>query len=158
MRTRGWRPSTALKKRRTRYLSLLDASGVAAIFVFFVGMYILMSAPAGDLSHSNVDLAPTAHPKPLPAALKEDAITVVVTRDGLLYLGNDRVPVEALPGLIRSAYEHGSERKVYLKADARVRYGDVKATLELIREAGVHDVALMVEQTPPPLTAASPIQ
>jgi biopolymer transport protein ExbD len=83
---------------------------------------------------------------------------VVVTRDGLLYLGNDRVPVEALPGLIRSAYEHGSERKVYLKADARVRYGDVKATLELIREAGVHDVALMVEQTPPPLTAASPIQ
>jgi hypothetical protein len=90
MRTRGWRPSTTLKKRRTRYLSLLDATGVAAVFVFFVGMYIVMSAPTHDLRHDNVDLAPTTHPKPLPAALKEDAITVVVTRDGMLHFGNAR--------------------------------------------------------------------
>jgi biopolymer transport protein TolR len=158
MRTRGWRPSTALKKRRTRYLSLLDASGVAAIFVFFVAMYSVMSAPAHDLMHDNVDLATTAHPKPLPAAMKEDAITVVITRDGSLHFGHDRVPAKELPRLIRCAYERGSERKVYLKADARAKYGEVKAILELIREAGVHDVALMVEQTPPPLTAASPIQ
>jgi biopolymer transport protein ExbD len=157
MRTRGWRPSTALKKRRTRYLSLLDASGVAAIFAFFVAMYSVMSAPHGWSNH-NVDLAPIAHPKPLPAAMKEDEITVVITRDGSLYFGHDRMPAKELPVLIRRAYEHGSERKVYLKADARVRYGEVKATLDLIREAGVQDVALMVEQTRPPLTVASPNQ
>jgi len=156
MRTRGWRPSTSLKKRRTGYLSILDASGVAAIFVFFVGMYIVMSAPTHDLLHINVDLASTAHAKPLPSALKEDAINVAVTRNGSLYFGDDRVPAKELAGLIRSAYEHGSERKVYLKADARARYADVKATLDLIREAGIQNVALMVEQTRPPTTTAPP--
>ena len=148
MRTQGWRPSTALKKRRTGYVSLLDASGVAAIFVFFVGMYIVMSAPAHDLGHVNVDLAPTAHPKPLPAATKEDAINVAITRDGSLYFGHDRVPAKELPGLIRRAYEHGSERKVYLKADARARYGDVKAVLDQISAAGIQDVAFITENPP----------
>jgi biopolymer transport protein TolR len=148
MRTRGWRPSTALKKRRTSYVSLLDASGVAAIFVFFVGMYIVMSAPAHDLGHDNVDLAPAAHPKPLPAATKEDAINVVITRDGSLYFGHDRVPAKELPALIRLAYEHGSERKVYLKADARARYGDVKAVLDQISAGGIQDVAFITENPP----------
>ena len=154
MRTTVWRPSTALRKRRSAYLSLLDATGVAAIFVFFVGMYLVMWTPDHDLRHDNVDLASTTHPKLQPAAMKEDAITVVITRDGMIHFGNTRVPPEELPGLIRSAYEHGAERKVYLKADARAKYGDVKATLVLVREAGIQDVALMVEQTPQPVTAA----
>lgn len=148
MRTQGWRPSTARKKRRTSYVSLLDASGVAAIFVFFVGMYIVMSTPAHDLRHDNVDLAPTAHPKPLPAAAKEDAINVSITRDGSLYFGHDRVLIKELPGLIRRAYEHGSERKVYLKADARAKYGDAKAVLDQISAAGIQDVAFITENSP----------
>ena len=149
MRTQGWRPSTALKKRRTSYVSLLDASGVAAIFVFFVGMYIVMSA-AHDLRHDNVDLAPTAHLKPLPGATKEDAIHVAITRDGSLYFGHDRVPAKKLPGLIRRAYERGSERKVYLEADARARYSDVKAVLDQISARGMQDVAFITENPSQP--------
>jgi biopolymer transport protein TolR len=156
MRTTVWRPSKALRKRRSSYLSLLDATGIAGIFFFFVAMYLVMSTSDRDLIHHSVDLALAAHAKPLPAALKEDAITVVATRNGSLYFGRDRVPAKELPGLIRRAYEDGSERKVYLKADARTKYGEVKATLDLIREAGVQDVALMVEQTRPPLSAARP--
>jgi biopolymer transport protein ExbD len=147
MRTQGWQPNRALKKRRTSYVSLLDASGVAAIFVFFAGMYIVMSA-AHDLRHDNVDLAPTAHPKPLPAATKEDAINVAITRDGSLYFGHDRVPAKELPERIRRAFEHGSERKVYLKADARARYGEVKAVLDQISAAGIQDVAFITENPP----------
>ena len=92
MRTTVWRPSTALRKRRTQYLSLLDATGVAAIFVFFVGMYMVMWSPSHDLSHDSVDLAATNHPKMQPAPIKEDAITETLTSDGRLRFGNTRVP------------------------------------------------------------------
>src|SRR5579864_532976 len=100
MRTTVWRPSTALRKRRSRYLSLLDATGVAGVFFFFVAMYLVMSAPNHDLSGHGVDLAPAVHAKPLPGALKEDAITVVLSRDGRVYFGDTRVPTKELPGFI----------------------------------------------------------
>jgi biopolymer transport protein ExbD/biopolymer transport protein TolR len=125
----------------------LDATGVAAIFVFLVAMYIARTGH--DLgSHSNVDFAVASHAKPLPKALREDAIIVTVTRDGGVYFVNTRVVPAELPDLIRKAYANGSERKVYFKADARVKYADVKAVLDQIRAAGIQDVAFLVE-TPP---------
>jgi len=65
-------------------------------------------------------------------------------------MADPRVSLENLLELIRTAYQHGAERKVYLRADARAKYGDIKATLALIREAGIQDVALIVEQARQP--------
>jgi Biopolymer transport protein ExbD/TolR len=46
MRTHQWRPSTALKKRRSKYLSQVDMTGVACIFFFFVFMFLgLIAVP-----------------------------------------------------------------------------------------------------------------
>lgn len=149
MRATAWRPSKALRKRRGAYLSLLDASGIAALFVFFLAIYLVRSS-ATHGARPSVDLAPVHNAKPLSAALKEDAITVVVSRDGRLYFRNTRVSPADLPGLIRTAYEHGAERKVYLKADARAKYSDVERAIDLIRQSGVQDVAILVEQARQP--------
>lgn len=144
MRAAAWRPSTALRKRRGAYLSLLDASGVAALFVFFLAMYLMRSAVTDQPMHPAADLAPAIHAKSLPAALKEDAIIVVVGRDGTLYFRDLRVSPANLPEEIRSAYQHGAERKVYLEADARAKYADVERAIDLIRQSGVQNVALLV--------------
>lgn len=146
MRATAWRPSTALRKRRSAYLSLLDASGVAALFVFFLAMYLMRSAVTDQPMHPSADLARAIHAKPLPAALKEDAIIVVVSRDGTLYFRDSRVSPANLPGKIRTAYQHGAERKVYLEADARAKYVDVEAAVDLVRQAGIQDVALIVQE------------
>ncbi|HXC48254.1 MAG TPA: biopolymer transporter ExbD [Candidatus Sulfotelmatobacter sp.] len=126
----------------------MDATGVAGVFFFFVAMYLVTSAPNHDLSGHGVDLASAVHAKPLPGALKEDAITVVLSRDGRVYFGDTRVPTKELPGFIRKAYQNGSERKVYLRADARAKYGEVKAVLDQISAAGIQNVAFMVEGPP----------
>ena len=65
-----WRPTRALGKRRGAYLSLLDASGVAALFVFFLALYLVRSAVTDAPMHRSVDLASVVHAKPLPAALQ----------------------------------------------------------------------------------------
>ena len=98
----------------------------------------------------SVDLASVVHAKPLPAALKENAIRVVVTRDGSLYFGDKRVSPTDLPDLIRNACTQGSERKVYLKADARAEYAGVERAIDLIRQSGIQDVALLAEQARQP--------
>jgi len=86
----------------------------------------------------------------LPKALREDAITVAVARDGRLYFGRTRVEADELPALIRRAYLQGAERKVYLKADARAKYADVELAIDSIRQSGVQDVALLVEEARQP--------
>jgi biopolymer transport protein ExbD len=147
MRASTWRPTAKLRKRRANYLSLLDASGVAAVFFFLVGMYLVRTTPDCDLcSVRSVDYPAVTHARPMPGALREDAITVVATRDGSIYFGNRRIVPQNLPGLIEKAIQQGAERRVYLKADARVKYADVKAVLDQIRYSGVQDIVFLAEE------------
>jgi biopolymer transport protein ExbD len=50
--------------------------------------------------------------------------------------------------LLREGVREGSERKVYLRADARAKYGEVKAVLDQIRLAGIENVAFMTVEAP----------
>jgi biopolymer transport protein ExbD len=145
MRTIFWRPSTALRKRQSTYLSILDATGIAGIFCFLVALY---SGDIGSPDHHllpSVDLPTTAHPQSLPGAIKEVALSLCVGRDGSVYFATSRVRNAELPQLLRDAYRKGSERKVYLRADARAKYGDVKKVLDQISAAGIRDVAFITE-------------
>jgi biopolymer transport protein ExbD len=146
MKPEQWRPSTALRKRRSRYVSTIDVSGFVGIMLFFLCLFMLPALLHVHPSRS-FDLAQSHHAKPQPGALKEDAMVVGVSRDGSFYFRSRKVPIHEIAPLIRDAVKAGSERKVYLKADARAKYGDVKAVVDQIRLAGIENVALMTEQT-----------
>jgi biopolymer transport protein ExbD len=152
MRTTVWRPSTAVRKRQTNYTSLLDATGIVWTFVFFFIFLSVEISRAMVTEHSsrNVDLAIGATASRQPRALLDKALKVYVTRDGSLYLRLTKVAMEELSQLLRTACLKGAERKVYLHADARAKYGDVKVALDQISAAGIQDVALMVEGLPRP--------
>jgi biopolymer transport protein TolR len=138
-----WRPSSAIKKRGNNYAAFIDPSGLAGIMLFFLMLFMIpMSGGHWGLS---VDLAVTRHATPEPDALKEDALEVILTRNGTIYFGHTRVTFADLPAQIRLWVQKGSERKVYLRADARAKYGDVKAVVDDIRSAGIQNVALIVE-------------
>jgi biopolymer transport protein ExbD len=81
----------------------------------------------------------------MPGALKEDALKVVVTRDGTIYFREHRIALEDLPNEIREGLRSGAERKVYIAVDARAKFGDVPAVLDKIRLAGVEKVAFLTE-------------
>jgi biopolymer transport protein ExbD len=150
MRTTGWRPSTAVHKRRTNYTSLLDGAGVVGTFVFFFIFLCMQLSGAMIPQHysSSVDLATAATASPQPRSLLDKALMVYVTRDGRFYFQFTRVALEELPQLLRTACLRGAERKVYLRADARAKYGDVKTALDQISAAGIQNVAFMAEGPP----------
>jgi biopolymer transport protein TolR len=88
------------------------------------------------------------HPQSLPGARREDALGGYLCRDGRVYFGTSRVGKDELPRLLRDAYRKGSERKVYFRADARAKYGDVKSVLDQISAADIQDVAFITEGPP----------
>ena len=76
-------------------------------------------------------------------------ITVAVKKDASIFLGGVRVEKQPdLVGLLKEKLEDVPEgsRIVYLKADAELAYSEVMKVMDLCREAGVEELALIAEQ------------
>jgi biopolymer transport protein ExbD len=94
-----------------------------------------------------VDLAPVNNPRDMKDADRDDAIVVAVTRDGSLYMGNTKVTKEDVTGQIKDRIANKLDKTVYVKSDARAKYGDVVAVVDEIRSAGVDQLGLLTEKT-----------
>lgn len=94
----------------------------------------------------SVDLAAVSDPRDMHDADKDDAVIVAITRDGTLYLGNTRVTKADLTGQIKDQIANKLDKTVYLKSDARAKYGDVVAVVDEIRSAGVDSLGLLTEK------------
>jgi len=78
--------------------------------------------------------------------LREDAISVGIDRDGRTFLDGSMLRAGELSGGIQRHLNQGAEPKVYIRADARARHGDVVGVIREIQTAGIDHVAFMVEQ------------
>ena len=101
-----------------------------------------------------VDLAMTNNAHDMKDADKDDAIVVAVTRDGSIFLNNAKVGKDDVTGLVKDKLTGRLDKTVYVKSDARAKYGDVVAVVDEIRSAGVDSLGLLTERaqskTPPP--------
>src|SRR5467141_371838 len=102
----------------------------------------------------SVDMANVNNPRDMKDADKDDAIVVAVTRDGKIYLGNTQLNKEDLTGQIKDRISTRLDKTVYVKSDARAKYGDVVAVVDEIRSAFVFQHAPPTEKNqkdgPPP--------
>jgi biopolymer transport protein ExbD/biopolymer transport protein TolR len=103
----------------------------------------------------SVDMAPVNNPEQMPDADKEDALLVSVTRDGKVYFGSEQIQdVDNLTTKVKDRLANKADKRVYVKADMRTRFGSVVKVVDSVRAAGVDDLGLLTEQkktnTPPP--------
>jgi biopolymer transport protein ExbD len=94
----------------------------------------------------SVELARTKNPIDMKEADRDDAVLVTVTRDGKLYLGQDKITIEALGIKVNDLLASKLEKKVFVKSDLRAKYGDVVAVVDNIRNAGVDQIGLLTER------------
>lgn len=119
--------------------------------VVFVMLLVFMTVPTHYRGVS-VDLPKVSHPVAMRGADREDAMKVAVTRDGKAYFGNEQIRFGDLPATIQDRLkDRGVERRVYIVADMRSRWGTVKMVLDGVRSAGVIRVAFLVDQRRVPL-------
>ncbi len=104
----------------------------------------------------SVDMAKVNSPEPMPDADKEDALLIAVMRDGKIFFGTDRVEPDQLTQKVKDRLANKADKRVFIKADARARYGNVVDVVDNVRSAGVDDVGLLTEQKKQGAAAATP--
>jgi len=94
----------------------------------------------------SVTLAKTDNPIKMPEADKEDAMIVAVMRDGKIYLNSDVVTLDALTDKVKDRLANKPDKRMFVKADAGAKYGDVVAVVDGVRSAGVDQLGLLTEE------------
>ena len=104
----------------------------------------------------SVELAKTDNPVSMADADKEDALLVAVMRDGKIFFGSDQVTADQLTEKVKDRLEKKTDKRVFIKADARAKYGNVVEVVDNIRSAGVDQVGLLTEQNKPTVSSQAP--
>ena len=110
------------------------------IDVMLVLLIIFMVAAPLSTVDVAVDLpVSTALPQPRP----EKPLFLTIKADLSLALGNDPIPAGQLAGAINAATERDRQKRIFLRADKTVAYGDLTELMNAVRAAGYLKVALV---------------
>ncbi|HMD09746.1 MAG TPA: biopolymer transporter ExbD [Candidatus Acidoferrum sp.] len=149
-----YKPKVGAQMAAPNVIPMADIMLVLLIIFMVVTPMLQKSLP--------VDMARVNNAKEMQDADKDDAIIVAVTRDGSIYLKNTKITKDDITGQVKDMLSARLDKTVYVKSDARAKYGDVVAVVDEIRSAGVDQLGLLTEQNqerrtpPPPPNAAAP--
>jgi biopolymer transport protein TolR len=93
-----------------------------------------------------IDMAKVDNAVAMPDADKDDAIVVAVTRDGGIFLGQNRVDPSQLGSLVRDKLADKTDKTIFIRADARAQYRTVEDAIDDVRTAGVEEVGLLTQR------------
>jgi len=93
-----------------------------------------------------VDMAKVENPTPMPDADKEDAIVVAITRDGGVFLGQNKVATSELGAKVREKLADTPGKQIFVRADARAQFRGVEDAIDAVRTAGVDEVGLLTQK------------
>jgi biopolymer transport protein TolR len=93
-----------------------------------------------------IDMAKVDNPTAMPDADKEDAIVVAITRDGGVFLGQNKTAVGELGIQVREKLADKPGKTIYIRADARAQFRAVEDAIDAVRTAGVDDVGLLTQK------------
>jgi biopolymer transport protein TolR len=93
-----------------------------------------------------IDMAKVDNPTSMPDADKEDAIVVAITRDGGVFLGQNKIGIDELGVQVREKLADTPGKTIFVRADARAQYRAVEDAIDAVRTAGVEDVGLLTQK------------
>ena len=82
----------------------------------------------------------------MPDADKDDAIVVAVTRDGGVFLGQDKGDPAQLGSKVADKLSEKTDKTIYVRADSRAQFKAVEDAIDDVRTAGVDTVGLLVNK------------
>jgi biopolymer transport protein TolR len=143
----GYKPKVGSQMSTPNVIPMADIMLVLLI-IFMVVTPMLQKG-------KQVDMASVNNTHDMQAADKDDAIIVAITRDGKIFLGTTMTAKEDLTNQIKDRISNRLDKTVFVKSDARAKYGDVVGAVDEIRSAGVDQLGLLTERShsanePPP--------
>jgi biopolymer transport protein ExbD len=130
-------------ERRPAFFCRIELVPLVGILIALLIIF-MVSVPLPH--HGNyVDLVKSSHPTYQPRSIREDAMRVLITRDGTVYFGNTRINPDELPDQIRAGLRNATGRKIYIAVDARAKYGRVATVVDEVRLAGLQNITFISE-------------
>jgi biopolymer transport protein ExbD/biopolymer transport protein TolR len=150
----------AISKRNEGAKVNSDINVTPMVDVMLVLLIIFMVITPMLQKGVSVDLAKVNNPESMPDADKEDALIVAIMRDGIVYFGKEKITPDQLTDKIKDRLASRTDKRVFVRADARAKFGAVVEVVDNVRAAGVDDLGLLTDQkrqttppaTPPPTT------
>jgi len=103
-----------------------------------------------------VDMARVDNAMEMQDADKDDAVVVAITRNNDIFLGKVKINKEEITAEVKDRISARLNKTVYVKSDARAKYGTVVKAVDEVRSAGVDNLGLLTEKlettrkAPPP--------
>jgi biopolymer transport protein ExbD len=94
----------------------------------------------------SVDMAKVNNAQDMQDADKDDAIILAITRDGKMYLGNKQIGLDQITTTVKDQIANRLDKTVFVRSDARAKYGDVVKAVDEVRAAGVDNLGLLTER------------
>jgi len=104
----------------------------------------------------SVEMAKVENPQEMQDADKDDAVLIAVTRDGRYFLGTSQISLDDITSHVKDLIANRLDKTVFVKSDARAKYGDVVKAVDEVRSAGVDNLGLLTDRletnrkAPPP--------
>jgi biopolymer transport protein ExbD len=95
----------------------------------------------------SVDMAKVNNAEDMQNADKDDAIILAVTRDGKMYLGSKAIGLSEITVAVKDLLANRIDKTVFVRSDARAKYGEVVKAVDEVRAAGVDNLGLLTEKS-----------
>jgi len=114
--------------------------------VMLVLLIIFMVITPMLMNKVQIDMVTVDNAVQMPDANKTDSIVIAITRDGAIFLGQDRVDPSQLGSQVRDKLADRTDKTIYFRADERAQYRTVEDAIDDVRTAGVETVDLLTER------------
>jgi biopolymer transport protein ExbD len=94
----------------------------------------------------SVDMAKVNNAEDMQDADKDDAIILAVTRDGKMYIGSKQITLDQITTTVKDQLANRIDKTVFVRSDARAKYGEVVKAVDEVRAAGVDNLGLLTEK------------
>jgi len=135
-----------MAKKTTTLGAVSDINVTPMVDVMLVLLIIFIVITPMLQKGTSVDMVKATNTRDMQDADKEDAILLAVTRDGKIYLGSSTIAPDEITTTVRDRLSGKLDKTVYVKSDARAKYGVVVTVVDNVRAAGVDSLGLLAEK------------
>lgn len=132
-RTRGRKRAAVMSE--INVTPMVDVMLVLLI-IFMVTAPLLSAGVQVNLPKANAKSLSQNDSKPL---------EVTIDAGGQIYLGETKVTLDRLTGMLQAIAAESKDRRVYLKADSKLPYGKVAAVMGSITTSGLSNVSMLFD-------------
>ena len=136
------KPKAPLVMATPNVIPMADIMLVLLVIFMVITPFLHPGAP--------VNMANAQNAEKMPSADRDDAIIVAVTRDGNFFLspGNREISLSEIGDDVKDLVAARLDKTVYVRSDARAKYGDVVKAVDQIRGTGVENIGMLTEKSP----------